>query len=88
MGDDIDALVRGRKAYFDNPDRLVNPYPGGTREYNDFERGWVQALKGSGGGAISRAKVLGSSRPLPPPSPADNERDRSAREYARASGRE
>lgn len=25
--------------------KLVNPYKVGTQEYNDFERGWIQALK-------------------------------------------
>lgn len=35
----------GFNCYCRNPDQYHNPYPAGTPDFNDFERGWTQALK-------------------------------------------
>ena len=42
---DENIVTQGRKSYWTNNGKLVNPYAFGTSEYNDFERGWVQAMK-------------------------------------------
>lgn len=41
-----DAVVeQGRRSYWAENKRMNNPYEFGTPEFNDFERGWVQACK-------------------------------------------
>lgn len=42
---DEDIVAQGRKSYWANKGKMDNPYDFGTPEYNDFERGWVQACK-------------------------------------------
>ena len=42
-----EAYRKGRESYFNNREKYVNPYPTGSKAYNHFERGWIQALKGS-----------------------------------------
>lgn len=37
----------GFESYFRNKGRYRNPYPLNTQFFNDFERGWTQALKRS-----------------------------------------
>lgn len=40
---DINKL--GRRKYFEDRGVYLNPYPPGSSEFNEFERGWMQALK-------------------------------------------
>lgn len=40
-----DQYREGMKAYRKSPGEYSNPYPIGSQEYNQFERGWVQAQK-------------------------------------------
>ena len=42
---DENIVTQGRKSYLANNGKMDNPYAFGTSEYDDFERGWVQALK-------------------------------------------
>lgn len=42
---DETVVAQGRKSYWANKGKMDNPYAFGTPEYNDFERGWVQACK-------------------------------------------
>jgi hypothetical protein len=35
----------GFKCFLKDPDYFNNPHPSSTQAFNDFERGWVQALK-------------------------------------------
>ncbi len=42
---DENIVDQGRKSYQANSGKMENPYDFGTPSYNDFERGWVQALK-------------------------------------------
>lgn len=42
---DITAL--GASDHFAMRGKYKNPYARGTQEYNDYERGWMQALKRS-----------------------------------------
>jgi len=42
---DEDIVAQGRKSYWANKGTMECPYNFGTPEYNDFERGWVQAFK-------------------------------------------
>lgn len=38
----------GFKSYFDNGGNYRNPYPLNSPAFNDYERGWTQALKRNG----------------------------------------
>lgn len=40
-------IEEGRGSFCKNRGRYKNPYKKGTRAYDDFERGWLQALKRS-----------------------------------------
>lgn len=40
---DIKSL--GEKKYFQDRGAYRNPYPQGSAEFNEFERGWMQSLK-------------------------------------------
>jgi len=40
-----DQYREGMKMYHESRDEYTNPYPIGSPEYNQFERGWMQALK-------------------------------------------
>lgn len=40
-----DICKLGAKKYFEEHGRYMNPYPNGTPEFNEFERGWMQSLK-------------------------------------------
>ena len=42
---DDDIVDQGSKSYWANSGKMNNPYDFGTLEFNDFERGWVQACK-------------------------------------------
>jgi predicted phosphoribosyltransferase len=39
------AYTEGFDSYMKNHGALINPYPIGTPEHNDFERGWIQCQK-------------------------------------------
>lgn len=40
-------IREGGRSFNENSGRYVNPYEQGSAEFNDFERGWTQALKRS-----------------------------------------
>jgi len=40
-------IEEGRVSFYKNRGRYKNPYKKGSRAYDDFERGWSQALKRS-----------------------------------------
>lgn len=40
-----DQYREGMKMYHESRGNYSNPYPVGSPEYNQFERGWMQALK-------------------------------------------
>ena len=46
----------GEQCYF-NLGVYKNPYPIGSAEFNEFERGWTQALKRSNGRQISSQSI-------------------------------
>lgn len=90
------AFDEGRISFKKNPDKLINPYPTGTHEFNEFERGWVQELKRS-----SNTTSLGYgdrtfASMVPTPrfscsfgteySDAEEEKKKAAQAYARAKG--
>lgn len=41
------SIKEGVKSFRENKGKYINPYKPGSDEYNDFERGWSQALKRS-----------------------------------------
>ena len=40
-----DYIREGGRSFYENKGRYINPYKRGSAEFNDFERGWSQALK-------------------------------------------
>jgi hypothetical protein len=52
--DDITTLAT--RHYGQRPDRYRNPYRIGSPEFDAYERGWMQGLKGKGGGALGKLK--------------------------------
>jgi hypothetical protein len=86
-----DEIVReGERHYFSNKGKLQNPYPGGSDEFNRFERGWVQALKKSEAGLL-HSPVISSDTKFPirntPPQPRiNNEVEKRAAEYKARKG--
>lgn len=56
--DDMDAIkLEGERSYYANRHTFNCPYARGTREFDAFERGWVQAQK----------RDPGPHHTLPPP---------------------
>lgn len=43
----------GAKKYFKDRGVYRNPYPHGSPEFNEFERGWMQSLKRDNGRLVS-----------------------------------
>jgi hypothetical protein len=41
------CIKEGMNSFHDNKGKYINPYEIGSDEFNDFERGWTQALKRS-----------------------------------------
>lgn len=41
------AIDEGFRSFYLNNGALLNPHPRDSQDYNDFERGWTQALKRS-----------------------------------------
>lgn len=91
-----DAIVeQGRQAYRAGKP-LDNPFPFGSSEFDDFERGWVQEFKrddspSSHGIEYSRfqreptaPRFSGTFEPYEDP---EEKRKREARAYAKATGR-
>lgn len=50
---DISKL--GARKYFEDGGVYRNPYPAATPEADEFERGWMQALKRDNGGTVPAA---------------------------------
>ena len=44
----------GRQKYFKDRGVYRNPYPPGSPEFNEFERGWMQSLKQEGAGPVTQ----------------------------------
>lgn len=48
----------GSKKYFEDQGKYNNPYPNGTPEFNEFERGWMQSLKRDEGMLVGASNKL------------------------------
>jgi len=48
----------GMKSFHENKGKYINPYRPGSNEYNDFERGWTQALKQSPDQILKKFKLI------------------------------
>jgi hypothetical protein len=59
------ARQRGAREYFAHRGVYRNPYPLGSSDYNDYERGWMQSLKRNEGALVE----LASRSPVPAPQP-------------------
>ena len=57
-------IEEGKKSFHENRGQLINPYKIGSQEYNDFERGWTQALKQSSDSLIREYERKGSYNKL------------------------
>lgn len=53
----LDNVYREGEQYYFNMGAYKNPYPSGSVEFNEFERGWTQALKRSNGSQISHSLI-------------------------------
>ena len=40
-------IEEGGRTFHESKGRYINPYERGSNQYNNFERGWFQALKKS-----------------------------------------
>lgn len=45
MATEAQIVARGKSDYFIHKSVYNNPYPLESREFNDYERGWMQSLK-------------------------------------------
>lgn len=90
------AYDQGAHDFLHGTGQFLNPYPSGTPEHNEYERGWVQALKRSPANASpshSFAREPGTPQfgatfpPYEKPLDPDEEKNRAVREYAKATGR-
>lgn len=55
----LDKIYREGELYYSQKGTYKNPYPNGSMEFNEFERGWTQALKRTNGSCIS-ASTMGT----------------------------
>jgi hypothetical protein len=46
----------GRMKYFEDRGAYKNPYPPGSPQFNEFERGWMQSLKQEGAGPVTKSR--------------------------------
>lgn len=54
----LETIYReGEQHYFSNNGVYVNPYNNGSTEFNEFERGWTQALKRTNGSLINSTSI-------------------------------
>lgn len=53
----LDEIYREGEAYYFKKGAYKNPYPNGSNEFNEFERGWTQALKRTSGSCISASSI-------------------------------
>lgn len=50
-------IAKGMESFHENKGQLINPYEAGTNQHNDFERGWIQALKRSSVELLKRYRI-------------------------------
>lgn len=89
-----DAYLEGTRAFLSGSSQLNNPHPAGSAQHNDFERGWVQALKRSSANFSSGSSIFAREPQAPQFAGAvpdyvdpEEEKKKAAREYAKATGR-
>jgi hypothetical protein len=59
------CIKEGMKGFHESKGKYINPYQSGSNEYNDFERGWTQALKRSSGQLLKRYRFFkGINNPI------------------------
>lgn len=46
----------GARKYFEDRGIYRNPYPMGSPEFNEFERGWMQSLKKDGARLVNKTE--------------------------------
>lgn len=90
------VFQEGRAAFRIHPDTLSNPYPVGSQDYNDFERGWVQELKQTESASVVGQRDRTFASMMPPPRfktsfettyvDEEAERKKAAQAYAKAKG--
>ncbi len=68
MATEAEIIARGRRDYSFNREDYRNPFQPGSSEFNDYERGWVQALKSDDGRLVKVANTpYPVERPVSPP---------------------
>lgn len=53
----LDKIFREGEAFYFEKGAYITPYPNGSAEFNEFERGWTQALKRTNGSCISASST-------------------------------
>ena len=48
----------GMQSFHQHKGRYSNPYPSGSWQHNDFERGWTQALKRTPDALLKRYQLV------------------------------
>lgn len=81
-----DIVEQGRKSYWANKGKMDCPYDFGTPEYNDFERGWVQACKRDSSHTSDGIAYTRMNPTLSRADAAEETRRQEASAYAKASG--
>lgn len=58
---------RGTREYFLHRGEYRNPFPHGSAEFNEYERGWMQSLKLNDGKLVNRDAPPRPATPSPAP---------------------
>jgi len=59
------CIKEGMKSFHESKGKYINPYRPGCNEYNNFERGWTQALKRSPDELLKRYRLFeGINNPI------------------------
>jgi len=79
-----EVFKQGFESYSKNKRKLSNPYENGSNHFNEFERGWIQALKRSGN-FFAKSRKDEALEPVTEKSLL-NKRDINAQAYANRKG--
>jgi len=59
-------IKEGMMGFHESKGKYNNPYKSGSNAYNDFDRGWTQALKRASNQLLNKYKLLtGVNSPIP-----------------------
>ena len=59
----LDKIYREGASHYSQEGEYRNPYPNGSPEFNEFERGWTQALKRTNASCVRATLPMASYYP-------------------------